>query len=114
MSKGIFNLNFLGDEEPAEAVFPLVNLYESEAAFWAQVAVPGFSAADIKVEIKDQYLILEGHREANGELDYIQKQFDICDFKRIIRLDVSVNRKSITAKYSNGMLALTIPKEPKT
>lgn len=112
MNNELFNINFLGEEEPARDVFPLVNLYESEAEFWAQVAVPGFSSSEIKVEVKDEYLILEGHRTLNPEFGYIQKEFEVCEFKRIVRLDASINRMSITAKYSQGMLALTLPKIP--
>jgi HSP20 family protein len=110
MNNGVFNINFSGEDEPARDVFPLVNLYESEAEVWAQVAVPGFSSTDIKVEVKDEYLILEGHRTLDPEFGYVQKEFEVCEFKRIIRLDANINRLSITAKYSNGMLALTLPK----
>lgn len=94
-----------------EPIFPAINVYENEGYFTVQVAIPGYSAAEVKVEVKEQYLIVEGEPASASTENYLQQEFEVAGFKRVVKLEGVVDRNNITATYSNGMLTIRIPKK---
>jgi HSP20 family protein len=100
----------------AYSFVPKVDILENEKAFELHVAVPGMSKEDFKVDLKDNYLTISGERKFNkdkkeGNLHSIETQYG--SFSRSFALPDNVDASKISAKYNNGILELTIPKDEK-
>jgi HSP20 family protein len=92
---------------------PLSNIVETKENFRIEIFVPGFSKDDFKVKLDGQILNISGGREAdkeNSDERYVRHEFSATSFDRSFRLSNWVDSASITAKYENGILLVTIPK----
>lgn len=95
---------------------PKVDVIESEKAFELHVEVPGMKKEDFNVEVNDNYLTISGERKFStekNEKDYHSIETRYGSFSRSFTLPESVNSDKIDAKYNNGILELTIPKDEK-
>ncbi|HNP94316.1 MAG TPA: Hsp20/alpha crystallin family protein [Cyclobacteriaceae bacterium] len=95
---------------------PKVDIIESEKAFELQVEVPGMNKEDFKIEVNDNYLTISGERKLSSEKK--EKNFHSIEtsygtFTRSFTLPENVNADKIHAKYNNGILELTVPKDEK-
>jgi len=95
---------------------PKVDVVESEKAFELHVEVPGMNKEDFNIEINDNYLTISGERKFSTEKN--EKDFHTIEtrygsFSRSFTLPDSVSSDKINAKYNNGILELTIPKDEK-
>jgi len=95
---------------------PKVDVIEGEKAFELHVEVPGMKKEDFNIEIKDNYLTISGERKFSTEKkekDYHSIETRYGSFSRSFTLPDSVNSEKINAKYNNGILELTLPKDEK-
>lgn len=95
---------------------PKVDIIENEKAFELHVEVPGMNKEDFKIEVNDNYLTVSGERKFSSEKN--EKDFHSIEtrygsFSRSFALPESVLSDKINAKYNNGILELTIPKDEK-
>ena len=96
---------------------PPVNLKKSDEIFEMEIAVPGFTKKDLKIEVKDDLLIIQGERlkkESYSEKDYILREFENNTLRRVFKLAKGIGHEKITATCENGILRLTfidVPKE---
>jgi len=93
---------------------PSVNIAENVNEYKVEVAAPGFSKEDFKIEINDTVLSIVsekkiGNEEKDGER-ITKREFSYQSFKREFSLPVLINRDGINAKYENGILSIIIPK----
>jgi HSP20 family protein len=92
---------------------PSVNIIETAKEFKIQVAAPGLEKKDFNVEIEERKLTISSVAEIGkvpeGDV-YRKRQFSIGKFKRIFTLPERIDEDAIIAKYSSGILVLTIPK----
>lgn len=98
-------------------LFPAVNIKESDEAFHTEMAVPGFSKKDFKIDVEGSYLTIsaEKERETNESNErYTKKEFESKSFSRTFNLPENVDEDKIEAVYQEGMLQLTIPKKEKS
>jgi HSP20 family protein len=49
--------------------------------------------------------------DSKEDTNYSRREFNLTSFKRSFSLPESVNKDSISAKYENGLLHITIPKQ---
>ena len=95
---------------------PAVNIKETAENYEVEVAAPGMSKKDFKVELDGNTLIISSERshqnEERADERYSRKEFSYQSFKRtfILQKDV-VDIDKIEAKYENGLLQLLIPKK---
>ena len=80
------------------------------------VDMPGFSKEDIKVELKDGYLTISAStKKDNDEKDengkYIRRERYMGSCSRSFQVGDSVKQEDIKAKFENGILKLSVPKE---
>ncbi len=76
-------------------------------------AVPGFKAEEIEVSVKGDTLIISGTTEASHEkadANTIVREWNSNRFYRQLMLPSPVMEDKVTAKLTNGMLELTLPK----
>ena len=98
------------------AFIPKVYIVENLDSFEIHLAVPGLNKEDFKIELNDNYLTISGERKFTTEkkertFHTIETQYGT--FSRAFSLPENVDPGRINAKYINGILELTIPKDEK-
>lgn len=95
---------------------PAVNIKETAENYEVDVAAPGMTKKDFKVELDGNSLTISSERtnqkEENDGERYTRKEFSYQSFQRTFTLQkdvVDIDR--IQAKYENGLLHLLIPKK---
>ncbi|MEQ9593310.1 MAG: Hsp20/alpha crystallin family protein [Cyclobacteriaceae bacterium] len=95
---------------------PKVDVIEDEKAFELHVEVPGMEKEDFKIELNDGSLTVSGERKFKSEQN--EKNFHSVEtrygsFSRTFVIPDNVEANKIDAKYKNGILELTLPKDEK-
>ncbi len=93
---------------------PSVNVSKEKDELHLELSAPGFSKEDIKVEVERGVLTISGaHKteEESKDKTYYRKEFTYGSFKRSFNLPDEYNADSISAKYENGILKLSVPKK---
>ena len=92
---------------------PAVNITESPDAFLVELAVPGMKKSDFNINLDNGLLTISSQVQTedneNAE-NYTRKEFSYRSFKRTFTMPDSVNGEKISAKYLDGILAITLPK----
>lgn len=95
---------------------PKVDVSENETSYEVQLAVPGMSKEDFKIEVNDNYLTVSGERKFTNEKkekNYHSIETQYGSFSRSFTLPENADGTKINAKYNNGILELVIPKDEK-
>lgn len=106
--------NELGRQKDSMEKQPATNISESETQFLLEIAVPGKSKSDFKIEINKEILTigLESENEiAENDPLYYKKEFDYSSFQRSFTLPDSIAVDQIDARYTDGVLKLVLPKK---
>jgi HSP20 family protein len=100
----------------AYSFVPRVDIIEEDKSFELHVAVPGMSKDDFKIDLNDNYLTISGERKFNREKkeeNFYSVETQFGTFSRSFTLPENVDATKISAKYVNGILEVTIPKDEK-
>jgi HSP20 family protein len=100
----------------AYSFVPRVDIIEEEKAFEVHVAVPGMSKDDFKIDLNDNYLTVSGERKFSREKkedNFYSMETQYGTFSRSFSLPENVDANKINARYVNGILEVTIPKDEK-
>jgi HSP20 family protein len=100
----------------AYSFVPRVDIVEEDKAFEVHVAVPGMNKDDFKIDLNDNYLTISGERKLNREKkedNFYSMETQYGTFSRSFTLPENVDANQISAKYVNGILEVTIPKDEK-
>jgi HSP20 family protein len=111
-----FNESLSRSGGAAYSFVPRVDIWEEEKAFEIHVAVPGVAKEDFKIEVNDHVLTVSGERKFTKEKkdsNYHSVETQFGAFKRAFTLPENVDAGNITAKYNNGILEVTVPKDEK-
>jgi len=95
---------------------PKVDIVETLEAFEVHLAAPGLTKEDFKIEVNDNYLTVSGERKFSNEKkdkNYHSIETHYGTFSRSFTLPENTDASKINAKYNNGILELTIPKDEK-
>lgn len=89
------------------------DIYEKDGRVFIELDTPGFKKENIKIDIDDGYLTIEG--ETNTENDdssknYIRKERFSSSFKRQFYVG-KVEENDINAKFNDGVLLVSYPKK---
>jgi len=109
--EGMFN-NDLMNREMMRYV-PSVNIAERKDDFRIELAAPGYSREDFKVEHDNGVLTISSEKKnekSENDDRYTRQEFSYASFKRTFSLPEYVDAEKISAEYKNGLLTLTIPK----
>lgn len=91
------------------------DIYENNGIYNIEIDVPGFDKKDINIECKDGYLTVSVKKEEKQESDnknYIRKERFYGEYTRTFYLG-ELDTDKIEAKFNNGTLHITVPKEEK-
>jgi HSP20 family protein len=92
---------------------PPANIVETSKEFKLDLSVPGMKKDDFKIDVEDGVLTITSEREEEKnetEKNYRRREFSYSSFTRTFSLPDNVDENKINAKYDNGMLQITIPK----
>jgi HSP20 family protein len=95
---------------------PAVNIKETAENYVVEVAAPGMTKKDFKVELDGNSLTISSEKstekEDKDDERYSRKEFSYQSFQRTFTLHKEVvDIEKIQAKYENGLLHLLIPKK---
>ena len=92
---------------------PSVDLVENEGEFVVTVDLPGLKPEEVKVEFKNGALWITGERkEETEEKDktYHRVERRYGEFRRMLPLPSAVEEGKIEAKFTDGVLKVSVPK----
>lgn len=93
---------------------PAVNVKETENEFVIEVAAPGMKKDDFKVSFVNNTLTISSEKKDEKEDKndkYTRKEFSYQSFQRSFTVsEHAVDSEKISAKYSDGILAVSLPK----
>ena len=92
---------------------PAVDLCETTEAFIFTAELPGLSREQVRIDVQDNRVTLAGRREARVSCEqYHQVERGHGEFMRTFVLPQPVNADGVTADLSDGVLTITVPKQP--
>jgi HSP20 family protein len=105
------NFNFAG----TNATLPAVNVRENDDEITIELAAPGLRKEDFKLDYDNGRLTISAEKEEKFEEKdgekITRREFSYSSFQRSFSVpETVVNVEKITAKYSDGILKLTLPK----
>jgi HSP20 family protein len=105
----------LSNYSDTNTTLPAVNIKETENDFTVEVAAPGMSKKDFKINLEDNVLTISSEKvneKEDEKENYTRREYSYQSFERKFNLpkDVVASDK-ITASYKNGELLINIPKK---
>lgn len=95
--------------------FMQVDVAESEDAYTVEMNLPGVKKENVKIELKDGYLIVNASTksettEEDKKTKYIRKERYSGSGSRTFYVGKDLTQEDIKAKFEDGVLKLTVPK----
>jgi len=104
----------LGAAQSLSAVWPSVEISETEKAITVTAEIPGLDENDVEVLLEEGMLTLKG--EKRSESEDRDRQFSerfYGRFERRIPLAAEIAEDQVDARFKNGVLTVTLPKTEK-
>lgn len=92
---------------------PAVNITEQKDAYKVSLAAPGLKKDDFKIEVDGNILTISSEKEENKEekdKKFTRKEYSYSSFSRSFTLPEEINQEKIEAKYEDGVLKLSLPR----
>ena len=92
---------------------PAVDIYETEHELVVKADLPDVDPKGLDIRVENNILTIRGERKFESKVaedKYLRVERTYGSFSRSFSLANTVNSEAIKADYSNGVLALTIPK----
>jgi HSP20 family protein len=92
---------------------PRMDVYEKNGQLTVKVELPGVNKEDVKVEIDQGDLVIDGERKTESEVkegDYYRMERAYGSFHRRLPIPFDVKTEQIRAAYKDGVLEIQIPK----
>ncbi len=102
--------------ETERSVMPLVDLFETDDEFVLVANMPGVDKDDIHVKLDEKTISLFGKIDYESALTkkYILNENVVANYYRKFKLADSIDVSKIDAKYENGQLIVSLPKNDKS
>ena len=104
-----------GDENRQGWTFsPVVDVEQEDKQYELSVELPGVRREDVNVECTDDLLVISGSKErkqTRGEGENRQSERVYGSFQRAFRLPEDAVRESIEARFDDGVLTVSIPRD---
>ncbi|MBP7850785.1 MAG: Hsp20/alpha crystallin family protein [Lentimicrobiaceae bacterium] len=91
---------------------PSANVIEKDDQYELEMAIPGMSKEDIRIDLEKNVLTISSDKEAGQQenITYNRREFAPGKFCRSFSLPETVNREQIRADYRDGLLRVMLPK----
>lgn len=97
-----------------KAVFPKINVAETDDTFEIEVALAGFDKEDINLELKDNCLCIMADKKeefSDEGKKYIMKEISSRSFRRALNLPTKVMTDDIQCTHKDGVITCVLKKE---
>ncbi|MBI2269868.1 MAG: Hsp20/alpha crystallin family protein [Bacteroidetes bacterium] len=95
---------------------PSLNIREEKNNYILNLAAPGLKKEDFDINVEGNLLTISCDKETetkeNGTEDFSRREYNYSCFSRTVTLPDYAESNKIVAKYTDGILNLTIPKKP--
>ena len=114
-----FNDTFFNNNNPAacHGTSPAVNVAEEDMAFRIDMAVPGLSRKEFRIDLENDVLTISSDRKESKENkedkkhNYMRREFSYNTFKRSFQLPETIDQENIKASHDAGILTIQLPKK---
>jgi HSP20 family protein len=94
---------------------PRIDLAETDTEVTIKAELPGVDAKDLDINVTGNTLTIRGEKkhdreEKGGDYYYAERQYG--GFHRTVQLPVSVETDKVDAEFKNGVLTVTLAKNP--
>jgi len=96
----------------AQVWSPAIDIVERDGRLVVRADLPGMSADDVRIEIRDDALVLEGERRSEIEVEeegVYRSERVYGRFSRVIPLPDGADLDKASARFENGVLEVEIP-----
>jgi HSP20 family protein len=105
---------FFGRDTRERAILwmPSVECYTKDNQLVFKAELPGVDPKDLDISVTDRELIIKGERRAEKgtkEENYVYKEISYGSFERSFVLPEGARTEELKAKFSNGILEITVP-----
>jgi len=93
---------------------PAVNISETDNDYTVEMAVPGMKKNDFNINLDHNVLTISSEQEEKKEekdKNFTKKEFSYQSFERSFTLPETVDQEKISAKYTDGVLKVVLPKK---
>lgn len=93
--------------------FPALNAWTGEEDVVVTAGMPGIEPKDIEISVVDKTLTIKGERGEAKEADgrtYHRRERSFGRFVRKLDLPYRIEAGSVSAKFANGVLKVTLPR----
>jgi len=90
-----------------------MNMYEKNNKYYYEFEIPGIEKENIQLQQTEGFIKISGERKYKNEIqkeNYHTIESSFGKFERKFRLPIQANPKSIDAKFTNGMLIISVNK----
>ena len=99
----------------ANATAPAINVIEREKEYKVEVAAPGMTKEDFKIQLSDNNELVISMEKKNEtkegeEKKYLRREFSYSKFEQALVLPDDVDVSKIGANVQDGVLNITLPK----
>ena len=88
---------------------PAAEIEETNEAYLIRLELPGMTSDDITIEASNNTLTVSAERRTERR-NNSRSEFYYGSYRRQFSFATPVNKDSVEARYKNGILAMTIPK----
>ncbi|MBQ3676038.1 MAG: Hsp20/alpha crystallin family protein [Bacteroidales bacterium] len=117
----VFNDDFWGASISKQFATPAVNIKESNKDYTIQIAAPGMTKNDFKININEYnelaiYLEKKDEKEDKGKEkeSWLRREFSYTSYSQSFAIPEDVDETKISAKIENGVLNIDLPKKEVT
>ncbi len=106
---------FLGTETPGTGMsewIPSIESFMKDGKLVFRAELPGVDPKDLDVSVTDRELVIKGerkHEKDAKEENYVYREIAYGSFERHFTLPEGIKSEELKAKFSNGILEVTVP-----
>lgn len=89
-----------------------MTMWEADDRLWIEFDVPGFAQEDIDVTFENGELHISGERKFVEDRTYFANERRFGTFRRNLELSKDLDPESIEAELHNGLLTISLAKQP--
>ena len=110
----LFEDTFQRDEGEDRGFNPSLDVDQEEDHYEITVELPGVRRSDVKVEVRDDRLVISGSKQESQKSDTNERVHNYRrygSFQQTLSLPDDVDRDAISANFCDGVLTVKIPRD---
>lgn len=100
-----------------ESFAPVCEIHDEDNSYSISLDIPGMKKDEIDIEVKDNHLHVTGERKTEKKSEknnVLRSERTYGKFERVFSLPQNINAEKIEARFENGVLDISLPKEEKS